>query len=120
MFLKELTGSGFSGPQARAMGGFVATVTAAGSSSQANSTLITASINNVTSGGANTGVRLPAGQAGDVVYISNSKTETLFVYPPTGGALSGNTADAKVDIVTLHACVCVCMNTIDWLVVYNA
>lgn len=120
MFLKELTGAGFAPMQAKAVAGSVATVTAAGSSSQANSTLLTASINNVTAGGANTGVRLPSGQAGDVILVSNSKTETLFIYPPSGGKISGNTADAKIDIATLHSALLVCINGIDWLAVYNA
>lgn len=120
MYSKELTGSGFSPQQARALGGYAATVTATGSTSQTDSAAITATVNNVTAGGAATGVRLPSGAPGDVVYISNSKTETLFVYPPVGGSISGNTTNEKIDVVTLHSAVCVCVGGLVWLAVYNA
>lgn len=119
--IKNIVGVGLPGPVARNVAGTVtSTITAAGSSSQANSTAIYDAVNEVTTGGANTGVRLPVGQAGDSLVITNSKAQTLFIYPPVGGAINGGTTDAKVDILTLHAAYCVCINGLNWGVVYNA
>lgn len=74
-------------------------VTATGSTSQANSYAIKAGITTVTGGGANTGVRLPSNaETGDEFWILNDKGSTLFVYPPTGGTISGGSANAKVDL----------------------
>jgi hypothetical protein len=81
-------------------------VTATGSTSQANSYGIKAAITTVTGGGANTGVRLPSNaETGDEFWILNDKGSTLFVYPPSGGAISGGTADAKVDLTDNTAAV---------------
>lgn len=119
--LKNLIGVGFNGEQAKSVAGRVTnTITAAGSSSQANSTAVYSEINNVTVGAANTGVRLPSGEAGDSMVIANSKTETLFVYPPVGGTINGGSTNAKIDVLTLHAAYCTCINGLDWVAVYNA
>lgn len=78
------------------------TVTATGSTSQANSYAIIKSFTVFTTTAANTGARLPAIlSAGDQGYIQNNGASTLFCYPPVGGVINGGSANAKVDIATL-------------------
>lgn len=118
--IKNLTGIGVPGEQARSIAGRVTnSIAAAGSTSQTNSTAVTNDINNVTTGASATGVRLPTGQAGDSMVIGNSKAETLFIYPPVGGTINGGSSNAKVDILTLHAAHCTCVDGLNWIVVYN-
>jgi hypothetical protein len=118
--LKNLVGVGMAGVVAQNVAGTVtSSLTATGSTSQANSLLITDAINNVTAGAAATGVRLPSGEAGDSMVIGNSKTDTLFVYPPVGGKINGGTTDAKIDVLTVNAAICVCINGLDWICIYN-
>jgi hypothetical protein len=39
-----------------------------------------------------TGVRLPAGGAGDVVFIMNRAGQALVVYPPSGATVNATTS----------------------------
>lgn len=77
-------------------------VTALGVSSQANSYGLRATMTTVTGGGANTGVRLPAGAnalaAGDEIDIYNTKGSTLLIYPETGGNINAAGADTSVNL----------------------
>ena len=73
-------------------------ITATGSSSQANSYAIRASINLVTAGGANTGVRLGYENAGDEYRIFNNKGTDLLIYPPTGGTINGGSVNAAMTL----------------------
>lgn len=98
----DMMAAGLAAGASRAISGSGApdyAVTATGSTSQANSYEIRSALTTVTAGGANTGVRLPDdAEAGDEFWILNDKGSTLFVYPPTGGAINGGTANAKVDL----------------------
>lgn len=100
---KNLCGAGMAPVAAQAIAGDMETgVTATGSTSQANSYLIQKSHTVVGTTAANTGVRLPAGlNKGDWGTITNLGASTLFVYPPTGGAINGGSGNAKVDLATL-------------------
>lgn len=75
------------------------TVAAAGNAVQASATALTKNINILTTvtGGSATGVQLPVGIAGMVIYVYNSTSTTANVYPVAGGsaqinALGVNTA----------------------------
>jgi hypothetical protein len=75
--------------------GGVESFTAGTTQTQAGATLLTGFINRVTTGNANDGVRLPANFAvGDTVYIVNQSAASLNVYPSTGGAINGGSANA--------------------------
>lgn len=121
-FKANLTGSGIAPLAASKIVGTVTTgLTATGSTSQANSLLVTDDINNITAGGANTGVRLPSTlTAGDMIVVCNNKAQTLFVYPPVGGILNGGSTDAKVDVPTLKSAICICLNNLDFSVIWGA
>ena len=84
---REVMGGGFSAGQANALGGQVASVTAAGST-QTDAATITASINTVGSADGTKGVILPTGAPGDEIWIFNNSGSTLKVYPPSGSAIS--------------------------------
>jgi len=79
-------------------GGDKSNVTAAGVSSQANATTLPSTINNVTVGGANTGVKIPTDMAvGDEVLIYNNATgAAINVYPNVGGNINNAGADTAV------------------------
>lgn len=118
---RDLTGAGLVPAQAEySAGNLVTGLTSTGSSSQANSLAVYAAHNVVTTTGANTGVRLPSGSAGDWMTITNLGASTLFVYPPVGGAISGGSTNAKKDLGTLLTALCVCINGLDWAVMVGA
>jgi hypothetical protein len=82
----------------RSIGGINAAVAAAGNS-QGTATAITAAKNIVTSatGTSADGIRLgDASGAGDMVYVANTTNVALDVFPPTGGAINGGSANAAV------------------------
>lgn len=81
---------------ARHVGG-IAAVTAGTTQTQAGAAALTGAVNLVTTGNANDGVRLPSNRsAGDILYIVNNSTNAAKVYPPTGGAINGGSANADV------------------------
>lgn len=78
----------------RSVGGY-ATATAGTTQTQAGATALTGAVNVVTTGNASDGVKLPTDVAvGDVVYIVNVSNAALNVYPATGGAINGGSANA--------------------------
>lgn len=82
----------------RTLGGVNAAVAAAGNS-QGTATALTAGKNIVTAatGTSADGIRLAAGMgAGEIVYVANATAVALDVFPPTGGAVNGGSANAAV------------------------
>ncbi len=80
---------------ARTLGG-VATIAAAGST-QATATAVTAGLTIVSSATGTTadGIRLPASWGiGESITIVNTTDVALDVFPSTGGAINGGTANA--------------------------
>lgn len=79
---------------ARSIGG-VASATAGTTQTQAGATALIGAINIVTTGNASDGVRLPTSRpVGDIVHIVNISAAALNVYPATGGAINGGSANA--------------------------
>lgn len=106
-----LVGAGTPPTQAQAIVGFNDIgVTAAGSSSQANSYAIQYSNTYVSTAGANSGVRLPVASPGDEFFIFNGGASTMHIYPPVGGAVNGGSTDAAYDIATLTAVIGKCIS----------
>ncbi len=80
----------------RFIGGRNAAVAAAGNS-QGTATALTAGLNVVTSATGTSAdcVSLPSDRAvGDILYIVNATATALNVYPSTGGAINGGSANA--------------------------
>lgn len=122
-FKSRLTGSGLAPLQATEIAGadIDNTVTATGSTSQANSYLILKPFTVFTTTAANTGARLPAVlTAGDDGFIQNNGASTLFVYPPVGGKINNGTTDAKVDVATLKGAYFKCIDVLNFCVQVGA
>lgn len=81
------------------------TQTATGSSSQANSFAIVDDVTIFTTAASNTGARLPLGSSpGDVFFIANQDSNTMLVFPPTGGALNNGTVNTGSVNLTTKKC----------------
>jgi hypothetical protein len=101
--LTNLLGSGNSPLTAQASLGLPTTgLTAAGSNSQANATLIPSDFVTFTTVAANAGGRLPPQSINvnitDSYIVVNHGVNTLQVYPATGGTIANGSANASVNI----------------------
>lgn len=72
--------------------------TAAGTTSQANSTVLTACFANVATNSPNNGVIIAAPFGRSFVY--NAGPNTLLVYPPVGGTFVGQALNAPINVAT--------------------
>jgi len=113
----NLTGLGMASQLARNVVGVASiTQTATGSSSQANSFAITNDITSFSTAASNSGARLPAGSPGDNYIISNGDVNTMLIYPPVGGKLNYGTLNASVNLTTLKSAECVCLDSLNYIV----
>lgn len=102
MRIQEAMGVGLSGETAKAVAGSCA-VQAVSGSAQSDATLVTAANVVVTTSSANQGCILPSdAQIGDCFCISNATGNSIRVYPPTSGQLSGSSANAHRVLATLE------------------
>lgn len=102
------------------MVGGVASATAGTTQTQAGATALTGAVNLVTTGNANDGVVLPSDRtSGDVVYVVNLSNVALKVYPSSGGALNGGTADAAITMRARTTAVCVSTTGDNWGVAFD-
>jgi len=117
MRIDDAMGVGMSGETARAVAGTVDSgVTATGSSSQDDSYAIKAAKTYVSGGGATTGVRLPSdAQIGDEFLIGNGSGSNLLVYPPSGGAINGGSADAAKTVSDGKGIVIARVDATNWI-----
>ena len=103
--------------------GGVNTAVAAAGNSQATATALTASLNVVTSatGTSADGVLLPAGYAqGEIILIVNATAVALDVFPPTGGAINGGSANAAKALAANISGLYVSLGGGDWGAVLSA
>lgn len=94
MIARELMGAGLGSNATTAICGSRAlTVTAAGAT-QATATAISSSVNVITTCTESaSGVILPVNEICDSIIVCNATANNLRVYPPSGGAFSGGTAN---------------------------
>lgn len=105
---------------ARTFGGY-ATATAGTTQTQAGATALTGFINVVTTGTAGDGVILPAGYTvGDQVIITNVSGASLNVYPATGGAINGGSANAAKALAANMSGLYVSLGSNNWAAVLSA
>jgi len=94
MRIRDAMGVGMSGETAKAVAGTCSSVTAAGST-QNDAASITTANTFVSSAAADTGVILPSdAEPGDTYRIGNGGGNALDVYPPSGGQINGDSANA--------------------------
>jgi hypothetical protein len=118
--INEMAGVGIHIEHAKAfIGSKNLAVTAAGSSSQANSTELTAAVNVVTTGGANTGVKPSANIPVDSeMRIYNAVGNAILVYPPSGGEINGLGADAAATLAQDKGMLLTRLSATQWGAVY--
>ena len=94
MIAREMSSSGLSALAAQAvLGSRSLTVTAAGTT-QATATAMSSALNVITTcTEAAGGVLLPVNDLGDSIRVVNATSANCRVYPPSGGALNGGTAN---------------------------
>ena len=106
---------------ARTLGG-VATIAAAGAD-QATATAITAGLTTVSSATGTTadGIRLPADWGvGERITVANITNVALDVFPPTGGAINGGTANAAKALAANMSGLYVSLGSGNWGAVLSA
>ena len=107
---------------ARFVGGIESAVAAAGDD-QATATEVTGAVNMVTSATGTTadGIKLPADRAeGELLMVINSTAVALDVFPPTGGAINGGSADAAKALAANMSGLYISMGGGDWGAVLSA
>lgn len=113
----NLMGSGCAALQAQAsVGIFTNSLTATGSSSQANSLALPSDFCVVTTTAANTGVRLPAVgvTVGDTYIVVNHGASTLSVFPAVGGSIAAGSANAAFSVGTLKTAYFLYIGSLNW------
>lgn len=92
------------------------TVSAAGTSSQSAATALTKDVNILTTVAANSGVALPTGTAGMVIFVYNSTATAALVYPVNGGTAKINalTANAGFSLAATTGVRFVCSSATQW------
>lgn len=94
---------------------FTAGSLAAAGNNQSTATLLGYTVNHVTGSDGTKGVRLPASRAGTMVVVYNASSgQTLAVYPPSGGAINGGTANAAISLAALTPAVFVATSNTNW------
>lgn len=112
-FKAHLTGTGSSAANAAsAVGGVISTQAGAGTTRTDATLLQMASFQWIKTAANNSGVILPPGNgtgdsfaAGDYMHIYNGDTNTLLLYPPTGGKLNDGTASTGTVSIATHTTV---------------
>jgi len=65
---------------------------------QSGATLLTGSVNTVTTASGQTAFILKAHNAGRTVVVANTSATTALVYPPTGATIQGGAANASFSV----------------------
>lgn len=95
----------------------------AGGTTQGTATLIGSANNVVTTVAAGSGVRLPATptvSASDRLHVANNGANTLACYPPSGGQLSGNTANVPALIAPKKSADFFCIDGTNYTAILSA
>ena len=97
------------------------TLSATGSSSQANSYAVADDVSVFTTAASNSGARLPLGSSpGDMFFIGNNDANTMLIYPPTGGALNNGTVNTgSISLTTHKAAVCISIDGTNYMVIVS-
>ena len=95
-FTRTVMGGGTSAGQAAAIiGGAKTGIVALGTTYADATQLAPVTVHAITTSSASTGVKLPAGAAGDLCIVYNASGQTMLAYPPTGAAINALTATTQ-------------------------
>jgi hypothetical protein len=118
MFLRDLISSGLWAGTAKAIVGAIQTgVTAlAGGANSASTPQLTGTLCVVaTCATAADSVRIPVGEAGDEVTVANQGAAACAVFPQTGGAFNGGTADVAFSVTNGKVARFKCIDGLNWV-----
>lgn len=101
--LSKTATSGLSAVASLAINGDTATALTAAGSTQATALSLPATNNFVSTAAASTGVILPPGNAGDMLFVYNGGANSLTVYPPVGGTINNLSANTGLALATLKS-----------------
>lgn len=93
------------------------TAVAAAGTTSGTATAITRSVNIITSGTVNQGVRLPVPVGGERVFIRNNLAVDLKVYPNTGGQINNSGVDVGVTLTASSSLEYVAGSTTLWFTI---
>lgn len=89
---------GIPGEAAKNIGETIATSIAGVGTAQAGAAALTGTVNTLTTAGGATAFIMPAHNAGRTVEAYNTTATAALIYPPTGAAIDGGSANASVSI----------------------
>lgn len=92
----------------------VASVSAAGTI-QGDATLLAETVNVVTAGTANQGVKLPTAASGLTVIVQNTTSADLVLYPNTSDTIDGGTVNVGVTLPANTTITLTCKDAADWI-----
>jgi len=92
-FPSRVQGAGQSGGATTAICGDVSAALTATGSSATDALQLSAVVSRVSTAAASTGVKLPAPEAGAMMFVRNDGANTLTVYPPTGSTINGSASN---------------------------
>ena len=114
--IRDLMGTGNAALAARAIAGTQGAITAAGSSSQANATLLSYETNFVTTASGADSVKLPTAaqgsQPGDMCFVFNNTSTSCNCYP--GGSESANGSTSAISIAQNKMLIAKRVNATNW------
>lgn len=116
-FPSRVQGAGTSGGATTAICGDVQNNLTATGSSATDALQVNAAIVRVSTTAASTGIKLPAPEAGAMMFVRNAGASTLTVYPPTGSTIDGA---ASVTIATVKATLFVGTSGTTWVTLAGA
>ena len=118
---KDVMGGGLSAQTAQALAGTINTSVSAAGSSQSDATELSASINSVTTVAASAGVKLPACEIGDDVWVYNGQvTNPLTVYPDSGATINQLSANTSITLPAYTGILCKRVTSTAWLAIRSA
>ena len=92
MFPSRIMASGISAGAANQICGGVVTAISAAGTSNTDATVLSASVNVVSTAAASTGVKLPPVERGALIEVYNQGANAVLVYPPAGAKIDALTA----------------------------
>jgi hypothetical protein len=96
--VRNLMGTGSSGPAAQAAVGLPAVGLTALGNSQGTAYALTSDLNVFTTVASSTGCLLPTSAIGDWITVVNHGANTLSVYPPSGGKIANGSTNAAFSV----------------------
>lgn len=120
MFTSHILASGTSPQLAQTITGGGATGLVAVGTNQATALQLSTSQNAITTSSSSTGVKLPATEMGNEIWIRNDSGQTITVYPFETSGTTFNAAASSVTVVTAKTIVFKAVSSTYWISLLTA